>query len=67
MKPLKLKRILSGKRQIDVFNETNIWPGRLSMIENGLIQPRNDEIQLLAKAYKTTPEQLLNNGNHSRH
>ncbi len=65
MKPLKLKRILSGKRQIDVFNETNIWPGRLSMIENDLIKPRKEELGLLAKAYGTTPEELLNNGKHS--
>jgi transcriptional regulator with XRE-family HTH domain len=62
MTPLKKSRLLSGKRQIDVFNETRIWPGRLSMLENGLLRPRQEEIELLAKVYRTSPEQLSRSG-----
>ena len=51
MRALKMARLLSGKRQIDVFNEVGIWPGRLSMLENGLIKPRPKELELLARAY----------------
>jgi len=58
MTPLKIARLLSEKRQIDVHNEVGIWPARLSMIENGLLRPRKDEIESLAKVYKTTPDEL---------
>ncbi len=59
MTSLKKVRILSGKRQIDIFNEIGIWPARLSMIENGLIRPRKQEISKLSKLYGISPEQLF--------
>lgn len=59
MTSLKKARILSGKRQIDIFNEIGIWPARLSMIENGLIRPRKQEIRKLSKLYGISPEQLF--------
>lgn len=64
MTPLKRARLLSGKRQIDVYNEIDIWPARLSMLENGLLKPRQKELHLLAKAYNTTPDQLYGCGKH---
>ena len=59
MTPLKRARLFSSKRQIDIFNEIGIWPARLSMLENGLMKPNEHELQLLARVYKTRPEQLL--------
>lgn len=55
---LKTMRLLAGLRQIDVHRRVGIWPSRLSMIENGLLRPRDDEIKRLAKVYQTTPEKL---------
>ena len=59
MTPLKRARLLSSKRQIDIFNEIGIWPARLSMLENGLMKPHEHELQLLARVYKIRPDQLL--------
>lgn len=62
MTPLKRARILSGKRQIDVYNEIGMWPARLSMLENNLLKPREEELHSLAKIYGTTPDQLFGRG-----
>ena len=58
MTKLKQARLLSEKRLIDVFNEIGIWPGRLSMIENNLLNPSEKELCLLAEIYKVSPDYL---------
>ena len=60
LSPLKKARILSGKRLIDVFNKTGIQPGRLSMLENGLLKPRQKEIETLANLYGEDTDDLYN-------
>jgi hypothetical protein len=60
LSPLKKARLLSGKRLIDVFIEIGIQQGRLSMLENGLLKPRQNEIDSLANLYETSPEQIYN-------
>jgi transcriptional regulator with XRE-family HTH domain len=59
MTPLKRARVLKGKRQIDVYNETGIWPCRLSMIENGLIKAKQEEMQKLSEVYGTALDELV--------
>lgn len=58
MNPLKRARILSEKRQIDVYNETGIWMARLSMMENGLMRPRLKDLHLLSKYYGVSKDEL---------
>ena len=48
---LKQRRILANKRQIDVYLETGITPSRLSLIENGLAEPRPKELLKLEELY----------------
>jgi transcriptional regulator with XRE-family HTH domain len=55
MNALKRARLLSGKRQFDVFRLVGIWPGRLSLIENGLISPRPEEVEALCQLYGIGP------------
>lgn len=51
MTPFKKARLLSGKRQYDVYRSVKIWPGRLSLIENGLVAPRAEEVEALCHLY----------------
>jgi transcriptional regulator with XRE-family HTH domain len=55
---LRLMRLLSGKRQYDVGNEAGINQARISLIENQLVQPRQDEKERLAKALGMRPEEI---------
>ena len=59
MNQFKRARLLSGKRQIDVFNQTGIWPARLSMIENSLVWPKGDEIRQLEALFNLNPDDQL--------
>jgi transcriptional regulator with XRE-family HTH domain len=58
MTPLKKARLLSGKRQYDVYREVYIWPGRLSLIENGLVSPRPEEVKALCSLYGIDPKSI---------
>jgi transcriptional regulator with XRE-family HTH domain len=44
---LKLRRMSLGVRQIDVSVETGITPSRYSLIENELVQPKPQEVELI--------------------
>lgn len=47
---LKLARVSAGLTQFDVYVRTGIQPGRLSMLERGLVAPRDVESAALARA-----------------
>ena len=47
---LKLERIKAGLKQLEVFKATGIDRARLSLIENGWIEPRAEEIQKIKEA-----------------
>ena len=57
--PLKHIRIDRNLTLFDLGRRTRINPGRLSMIERGLVQPRRDETDRLAKALGAEPNQLF--------
>lgn len=42
---LKLRRLKAGLKQIEVFKLTNIDRSRLSLIENGWIDPKPEELK----------------------
>jgi transcriptional regulator with XRE-family HTH domain len=56
---LRIARVTQGLRQKDVEKWTGIIQSRISMIENGLIEPRYDEKERLAKVLKTTVKMLF--------
>jgi transcriptional regulator with XRE-family HTH domain len=57
---LRLRRQQLGKRQVDIWLETGIWPSRISFIESGLTKPkRQDEIAKLALAYGLSEEDFF--------
>jgi transcriptional regulator with XRE-family HTH domain len=45
----KIARIKQGLRQLEVARQTGIHPTRLSKIENGWEQPRDDEIAAIRR------------------
>ncbi len=49
---LKLTRVAAGLTQFEVFRRSGISPGRLSLLERGLISPRAEELAALARALK---------------
>ncbi len=55
---LKTARVLSGQTQYDVRLKTGIHQSKISMIERGYIQPKKDEIKILADAVSVKPEEL---------
>jgi len=56
---LKLFRLLRGKNQFELSLEAKIPSYRLSILENGKAVPKDEELQRLATALRTTPEKLL--------
>lgn len=56
--PFRLIRVISGKSQVQVGNEAGINPSRISLIENLLATPRQDEMERLAKALGVQPEDI---------
>jgi transcriptional regulator with XRE-family HTH domain len=42
---LKLRRMKAGLKQLQIFKETGIDRSRLSLIENGWIDPKPDELK----------------------
>jgi len=59
MKKLKLIRTIKGMSQWDLAVQTGIRNYRLSLFENGRIEPKADELKALAKALETTVELLV--------
>jgi len=58
MKTLKLLRMLSGKSQFELGVETRIPSYRLSRLENGWVEPTEEELHRLAVALGTTPDRI---------
>lgn len=57
-------REVRAVRRITQFQlrvSTGIHQSKISMIENGLIEPREDEKQRLAKALEVKPEKIWEN------
>jgi transcriptional regulator with XRE-family HTH domain len=56
----KLRELRSIKRitQFQLRLSTGIHQSKISMIENGLVAPREDEKQQLAKALHVRPEEI---------
>ena len=51
---LKIIRITKGVKQWDLSRETGIPNYRISLIENGRVQPKTEELEALAKALGST-------------
>ncbi len=58
MESIKLLRLLRGKSQFELSLETRIPSYRLSVLENGKAEPKEEELRRLADALETTPEVL---------
>ncbi len=60
--PLRLARIASGFRLIDVQRKTGIHESRLSRIERGEVEPRETEIGRLLRLYGSEWSAHINAG-----
>ena len=58
MKNLKIARILKGISQWDLSQKTGIPNYRISLIENGRVKPKPEELRALAEALQTTPQAI---------
>ena len=58
MKQLKLTRIVKDISQWDLSQQTGIPNYRISLIENGRVEPKPEELKALAKALGTTTEAI---------
>jgi transcriptional regulator with XRE-family HTH domain len=58
MNRLREARVLKRITQFQLRLSTGIHQSKISMIENGLIEPRSDERQRLAKALGVRPEEI---------
>ena len=54
----KIIRITRGVSQWDLSRETGIPNYRISLIENGRVQPKQEELELLAESLGTTVDVL---------
>jgi len=59
LRKLKLFRTILGISQWDLAEQTKIRNYRLSLIENGRVEPKAEELEALAKALGTTVEILV--------
>ena len=55
---IKILRLLQGKSQFQLSLETQIPSYRLSVLENGRAEPKQEELRRLAEALGTKPEVL---------
>jgi transcriptional regulator with XRE-family HTH domain len=55
---LKLARVARGVLQVDIARRARIDRSRLSQLENGWLEPRDEELQRLAVALGVPVEQL---------
>ena len=51
---LKIIRITRGVSQWDLSRQTKIPNYRISLIENGRVEPKTEELEALAKALEST-------------
>ena len=59
LRKLKLFRTILGISQWDLAEQTKIRNYKLSLIENGHVEPSAEELEALAKALGTTVEILV--------
>lgn len=59
MNRLREVRVLSRTTQFQLRIATGIHQSKISMIENGLIQPREDEMKRLSKALGARLEEIF--------
>jgi len=59
MHELKKTRILKELNQFQVSIATGVSQSRISLIENGYVQPRDDEKERLANALRTPVDRLF--------
>lgn len=58
MNKLRELRVVKRITQFQLRLSTGIHQSKISMIENGLVKPREDEKQRLAKALHVRPEEI---------
>lgn len=56
---LRQKRVLKGLSQYELRALTGIHPSKISLMENGFIKPREDEIKRLAEALGVNEDDLF--------
>ena len=66
MNKLRETRVLRRVTQFQLRIATGIHQSKISMIENGLIEPRDDEKKRLAKALGLKVEEIWGNGQTSQ-
>lgn len=59
MNRLREERVIRRITQIKVALATGINPSKISLIENGYIQPRDDEKAKLSNALGVSPETIF--------
>lgn len=62
MNKLREIRVVKRITQFQLRLSTGIHQSKISMIENGLVEPRDDEKQRLAKALYVRPEEIWYRG-----
>ena len=62
MNKLREIRVVKRITQFQLRVATGIHQSKISMIENGLIEPREDEKKRLSKALGVKQEELFSNG-----
>lgn len=61
MNKLRELRVIKRITQFQLRLSTGIHQSKISMIENGLIEPREDEKKRLSKALGVRPEEIFPN------
>ena len=62
MKKLRLIRTIKGLSQWDLAAQSGIRNYRLSLLENGRVEPKAEELEALAEVLGTTVELLVDEG-----
>ncbi len=57
--PVRLRRVERGERAVEVAMRAALHPSRLSVIENGWVSPRPDELKRLARALRCPVSALV--------
>ncbi len=55
---LRIVRAIRKLRQWDITEKTGIPQSRISLIENGMIAPKEDERKAIARALEMRPEEI---------
>jgi transcriptional regulator with XRE-family HTH domain len=59
LSPLRRERILREKTLHELGRKTNISPGRLSLIERDLVEPRYREMQAISRALRVSIKRVF--------